>query len=171
MINKNTTLKQVLKLAKPCNCNFCQHGCNVGSGFLVEDDIKEISLFLKISEEKLKREYLEKVELFNKKLLRPKLIRKDKPYGKCIFFNEGKCTIHPVKPLQCKTSIGCKMYGEDLNAWFRLNHIVDVNDPESVRQYSLYLKNNGKVIEGGQLKDLIPDEKKLKKILSYEILR
>lgn len=103
---------------------------------------------------------------------RPKLIReKKKPYGRCVFYDDEKgCTIHEVKPLECKTSIQCKDYGSDLSVWFMVNHIVDANDAESVRQFSNYIKSGGKIIPGASLQELVPNKEKLKKILSYEIL-
>ncbi len=173
MITKNTPLKDVLKLAAPCECSSCNHGCSYGSGSLAEDDSKKIAEFLGITEKKLKDEFLNEVEMFGRKILKPKLIKeKNKVYGKCIFFDEKKhCTIHPVKPLECKTSIQCKDYGEDLSVWFMVNHVVDANNPESVRQYSQYIKSGGKVLSGASLHELVPDKERLKKILSYGILK
>ena len=166
-------MKEVLKLASPCQCNSCNHGCKFGSGSLVGDDSKNIAKFLNIPEEDLKKGFLEEVELFNKKLLRPKLIReKGKPYGRCIFFDDEKgCTVHEVKPLECKTSIQCKDYGEELSVWFMLNHVIDANDAEGIRQYANYIKSGGKLIPGALLLDLVPDKEKLKKILKYDILK
>jgi len=173
LIEKNTPLKDVLKLASPCQCNACSHGCKFGSGSLAGDDSKKIAGFLEISEEILKKGFLEEVELFNKKLLRPKLIRENnKPYGQCVFYdNEKGCTIHEVKPLECKTSMQCKDYGEELSIWFMVNHAVDANDPESIRQFAQYIKTGGKTIPGASLEELVPDREKLKKILNYGILK
>lgn len=173
MITKNTPLKEVLKLAAPCQCGACNHGCKYGSGSLAEGDSKKIAEFLNISEEDLKKDFLEETELFNKKISRPKLLRKKgKVHGKCIFYNDNKgCKIHEVKPLECKTSVQCKEYGEDLSVWFMVNHIVDANDPESIRQYAQYIKSGGKIIIGAELENLVPDKEKLRKILSYEILK
>lgn len=173
MIHKNTPLKEVLKLASPCRCNSCNHGCRYGSGSLVGEDSKKIAAFLGVSEKELKRGFLEETELFNKKLLRPRLIReKNKTYGRCVFHDDEKgCTIHEVKPLECKTSIGCKEYGEDLSVWFMVNHAVNPEDPESIRQYAHYIKSGGKILPGAELEALVPDREKLRKILSYEILK
>ena len=173
MIHKSTPLKDVLKMAAPCQCNSCNHGCKYGSGALAGDDSKNIANFLKISEEELKQNFLEEKELFNKKILKPRLIKeKNKVHGRCIFYDDEKgCTIHEAKPLECKTSIQCKNYGEELSVWFMVNHIVNAKDPESIRQYAQYIKSGGKVIPGASLKELIPDKERLKKILSYEILK
>jgi hypothetical protein len=51
-----------------------------------------------------------------------------------------------------------------------LNHFVKPDDPESVRQWSVYLKTQP-TIGGGELKDLVKDKERLAKILSYEIFR
>ena len=173
MISKNTSLKEVLKLAPACQCEACSHGCRYGSGLLAKGDEKKLASFLKISEKELKEKFLEEVERFNTKLFRPKLIRKGKEYyGQCVFYDDKKgCTVHDAKPLECKTSMGCKDYGEELSVWFMVNHAVNPDDPESVRQYAQYLKTGGKIIPGATLQDLVPDKDKLKKILNYEILK
>lgn len=169
-LTKNTPVKEVLELTRPCRCESCANGCRYGSGSLVGKDIQKIAKHLGITEDVLKKEFLEEVEKFNTKKFRPKILRKNKQYGKCIFFDENRCKIHEVKPLECKISMGCKPYGEQLSLWFMLNHFVNENDPESVRQFATYLKSGGKTLEGAELKDLVPDKEKLRKILSYEIL-
>ena len=173
MIKKNTPLKEVLKLAAPCRCNSCNHGCKYGSGALAGDDAKNIAKFLRISEKELKEKLLEEVELFNRKVLKPKLLRKKgNVHGRCAFYDDEKgCTIHKVKPLECKTSIQCRDYGEDLSVWFMANYIIDANDPESIRQYAQYIKSGGKIIPGAELQNFVPDKEKLRKILNYEILK
>ena len=167
-ITAKTPLNKILELGSVCsqNNNCCKHG----SGFLVEGDAERIAKFLKITDAKLKKDYLEEKEQFNKKLFRPKLITKGKPFGKCIFFKRNGCSIHVVKPLQCRTG-SCSPYGEELSAWFLLNYILDKDDPESIRKYAIYIKSGGKVIAGGKLEEIIPDKEKLKKILNYSILR
>lgn len=168
MITKQTPLSEVLKLGH--KCNQCAHCCTLGSGFLINDDIKKISKFLNKSEEEVKKSYLDEKELFNTKLFRPKLKTNNKPYGKCIFLKNKKCSIHKVKPLQCRIG-NCNEHGEKLSIWFTLNYLVDKDDPESIRLYAAYIKSGGKTIKGGKLEDLVTDKKRLKKILSFEILK
>ena len=171
IINKETPLKEVLKLTHPCKCEACSVGCEHGSGAFVEEEITKLAEHMKISEEVLKKEFLEEVERFNTKKHRPKVLRENKQYGKCIFFDkELGCKIHEVKPLECKIAMGCKEHGEQLTLWFMLNHFVNQNDAQSIRDYATYLKSGGKTLEGAQLQDLVPDKDKLKKILSFEIL-
>ena len=167
MITAQTPRDKILELGRICEQkNNC---CRFGSGFLAPDDFEIIAKKLKIGVDELKEKYLESQTMFNKTLFRPKLIKKGKPFGCCIFFENG-CKIHKVKPLQCKTG-NCSKNGEELSAWFLVNYIVDKDDPESIRQYASYIKSGGKVIKGGKLEDIVPNAKKLAKILNYEILR
>lgn len=169
MITKATPLRVVLEIAK--ECEKCGHCCKFSSGALVDNDIKSIAEFLGIDEKTLIKDYLEEVEKFNTKRLRPKIIRGKLPYGCCIFYDPKQgCKIHPVKPLECKVR-NCGPYGEELSIWFMLNYWVNPNDPESIRQFSIYLKTGGKTIPGGTLEELVPNKKRLKKILSYEVLK
>ena len=69
-------MKEILKLGEICQRrNNC---CKFGSGGLAGDDLKSIGEFLGITEKELKTNYLEDIEKFNTKLLRPKLLRKNK---------------------------------------------------------------------------------------------
>ncbi|MFT4303691.1 MAG: YkgJ family cysteine cluster protein [Candidatus Woesearchaeota archaeon] len=155
MLSKNDSLKKVLSLSNPCSCGSCNHGCKMGSGWLIEDDIPKIASFLNVSIENLKKDYLEKHKILNKWMWRPKILCKNKPYGKCIFFKNEKCSIHPVKPLECKVAMPCKEYGEKLTIWFMLNYVLDLNNDQSVKDYLLYLKSGGKTLPGGEPEKLI----------------
>ncbi len=163
--------EEILQLAEPCSCEACTVGCRFGAGVLADEDIAPLAAFLGCTEEELKERYLEPVEKFHTTRLRPKLRReKGRPYGQCIFFDEQRgCSVHPAKPLECKVAMGCKPYGEALIQWFTLNHFVNPGDPESVRQWSISLRTHP-TIPGGELAELVPDRKRLQRILSYETL-
>ena len=173
MISKTTPLSIIEQLAPACKCSACAHGCTMGSGFLAASDMKPLAVFLNVSEEQLKEKHLEEAEQFNTKLWRPKVERKNgKPYGKCILYDKEKgCTVHQAKPLQCKVSMGCKEYGDDLHAWFILNHAVNPHDPESIRQYQTYIDAGGKVIQGGAIEELVPDKEKRQSMLNFAMLK
>ena len=87
-----------------------------------------------------------------------------------VFFGDIGCKIHKVKPLQCRIG-NCGEHGEELSIWFMLNYLVNTKDPESIRQYNIYLQSGGKTIPGGNLEELIPDKEELKKILNFEQLK
>lgn len=170
MISKSTPLAEILKLAPPCSCKACNHGCIMGSGSLAEGDIEKIAQFLKLDVKKAQKKYFEYVTLLHKKILKPKTLRKGKPFGTCIFFKNNKCSIHPAKPLECRVAMACKPYGEELMIWFMLNHVLDTEDNESIREYASYLNSGGKTIPGGKLEEIVPEQKRLKMILSRDIV-
>ncbi len=169
MITKSTPLSRVLEIGKPCNR--CGHCCKFNSGFIIEEDISRIADSLKMDKEIFINAYLEETEMFHTKIFKPKLEKKeDKPYGKCVFFSPSEgCTINSVKPLFCQTC-NCFAYSQDLIAWFYLNYLVNPDDPQSIRDYSSYLESGGKLIPGGHLHELVPDQERLNRILSYEEL-
>jgi Fe-S-cluster containining protein len=174
-ISKDMRLSRILKLTPPCSCNACNHGCKFGSGYFIDGQIEKVAEFLKINLEELKNKYLTEEIMLNKKVWRPKRKRErlKMPFGECIFFDSRKelCKIHPVKPLQCQIAMGCKSYGEDLMQWFVINHVLDLNNYDSIREYNIMcnviINNGGKILKGGSLRELI-SAKTLKKILSRE---
>lgn len=167
-IKRDTVLKDILELGK-IECGDCDHCCRFGGGYLLPEEIKEISKKLKLSEEEFKKNYLEEAEKFNTKLFRFKSIKIKNNYGPCIFLENKKCVINDAKPLYCRIGT-CSENGEAIVKWFDVNFCVNANDPESVRQYASFLKS-GNAIEGGELKELVKNEEKLKKILGYSILK
>ncbi|MEM4268442.1 MAG: YkgJ family cysteine cluster protein [Candidatus Woesearchaeota archaeon] len=166
-LTRNTARAYVEKLSRGCNA--CGHCCRYGSGYVVKEDIERISGYLGITQEEFVKSCLELVERFATKIYKIKTDKSGKPYGSCIFFRPNACIIHDVKPLHCRLATGCGEYGQQLSLWFMLNHFVNPHNPESIRQYALYLKTHP-TLPGGELHELIPDKERLRKILNYEIL-
>lgn len=88
-----------------CKCKICTEAC-VRPAHLETGQDWWISKFLKISIEELTKKYLDEtpvavIGIKGKKLviraLRPKIVN-----GWCVFFKNGLCTIHKVKPFGCK---------------------------------------------------------------------
>ena len=168
IISKKTPKEKILELGD--ECKMCGNCCKYSSGYLAEDDMIKIARFMRITVDELKEKFLEEKDAFNTKVWKPKQLKGSKPYGKCIFYNEQVgCTIHEVKPLHCRIG-NCNIYGEQLNQWFMLNYLVNPDDPESIRQWRIFLTQN-EPIPGGSLNELVPDKEKLKMILNYEVLR
>ena len=155
MITKKTPLKKILELGK--ECEQCGHCCSHGTGFVLKKEAK-----------KYPKRYLEETEVFNTKVFKFKTT--GKPFGACVFLKGNKCSIHKKKPLHCRVGT-CGECGEEISVWFALNYLVNATDPESIRQWKLYLDSGGKNIPGGELNELVPDKKLLKKILEYDILK
>lgn len=165
MISRQTPLKEVLQYGEKCKrCGRC---CSHGGGFVLEEDLKRIADHLGITKEELIEKYLDEKISYNTKHY--KLKQKDYPYGPCIFLEGKECKINEVKPLHCRIG-NCSKVGQELSIWFVLNYFVDPDDPESVRQWAQYLKTHP-TIPGGYLKELVPDQERLRKILNYEILK
>ncbi len=151
-------------------CQDCRERCKKGSGAFAPHQLETLSKHLSLSIEELKQHYLEEVERFSTKLHRPKIIRekKNRPYGRCIFYDDKDgCKIHSVKPLECAISTHGDT-GKDLHTWFTLNYFVDPEKRNSIRDWAIHLELGGKTINGGHLKDLVKDEKKLKEYLKDE---
>lgn len=168
-ITKETKLKDVLEIGT--QCKKCGHCCNHASGFLIDGDLDKIAKHFEMLPEDAKEQFMEEVDFYSKKFIKPKRIKGKNGQGSCIFLGDkNECKIQEVKPLQCKICKGCEEHGKELFSWFLLNYCVDVKNPETIRQYAHYLRAGGKVIPGGELKELIKDEKELKKILGTEAL-
>ena len=148
-IKYDTAKEQVLKLVHPCKCRKCENPCSYGSGAFIGDEAEKLAEFLKITKKEAEEKYLEKIEKFNTTLWRPKVERKEGlPFGKCIFFDSEKgCTIHQVKPTECRLAMGCKDYGEELSLWFMHNYIVNEGDGKSMEEFNVYLKSGGKTLK------------------------
>ncbi|MBT4351005.1 hypothetical protein HOD20_00620 [archaeon] len=173
MITKSSLIEEIFELVNPCKCDACNNGCNYGSGSLVDGDLKKLAEHLEISEEETKEKYLEEIEKFNTKRYRPKLERKKgMPYGKCTFYDKKSgCGVHDAKPMECKIAMGCKNYGNELITWFNLNYYVNLDDPESVRQWATAINSGGKNIDGGSIPELIPNKEKRKSIFKYDDIK
>ena len=170
LISRDTPKKTVLELGKAeCKAAKCSFCCTYGSGILEASDIPRIAKFLRLTEEELKERHLDEVERFHTKGFRPKIKAKDRPYGPCVFHNaKVGCTIHPVRPLQCRIG-NCNQHSADLQKWFDLNYFVNADDPQSIRDYSLWLEFN-EPLPGGRLNELVPNESRRKQVLSYEVV-
>ncbi len=169
-ITKHTALDVVKELGKECDrCNNC---CRYDTGIVLEQDIPRIAKQLKMDVEEFKKAYLVPHDRFNTNCYK---FKQDKvtgrPYGTCVMLNDKEgCIIHAVKPLHCRVCSTKSKHGKELTQWFALNYLVNTDDPESIRQWAVYLKYN-KPIGGGKLEELVPDKEQLKKILAYALLK
>ena len=78
----------------------CQPGCTnccdqSGFVYLTEDDLKRAARFVGLSARRFEERYVYRTR---------HLLRFRKPPDKqCPFLEEGRCSIHPAKPTQCRT--------------------------------------------------------------------
>jgi Fe-S-cluster containining protein len=167
-ITKEMSEQEALKIGSACNtCGKC---CSYGSGMMLSGEIARIANFLGMSPEKFKADMLTEIEIFHTPVFKIKSVKiDDKAYGPCMFLEDRKCKVHDVKPLHCRVC-NCEK-GDDLQVWFMVNYLLNIHDPESVRQYDSYIKTGGRMIPGAELEKLFPDKDLLRQILNYERLR
>ncbi|MBU0756649.1 MAG: YkgJ family cysteine cluster protein [Nanoarchaeota archaeon] len=168
-ITKQTPREKVIAVA--AECRKCGHCCSFGGCFVLEDETERLAQKLNISRNEFKEKYLDENRLFNKIVHKTKVVKKEEelPFGNCVFLsaNDKTCSLHEVKPLHCRIGT-CNEHGNDTIEWFFLNHVVDPDDPVSVREWAVRLKTKA-TIPGGNPEDLVEDAEKLKKILDYSI--
>ena len=169
LLKKDTTADEVLKIGEKCNkCGKC---CMHGSGFVLDSEVSKIAAFLNMPKEKFAKEFIEESEIFHTTVFKFKSLKEEgKPYGPCSFQKKSLCSIQEVKPLHCRIG-NCGEHGDDLHVWFMLNYLLNVHDPESVRQYDSYIKTGGKILPGAELSRLFKDKVVLDSILSYDRIR
>lgn len=142
--------------------------CRHGSGVLINDDLPIIAGHLGITEDHLKKRYLEPITKFNTTLHRPKL--RAKPVGACVFYDEKKgCTINTVKPYQCRIA-SRNHHGERIIEWFDANFFLDPKDPASLREWASRSKFK-KTIPGASIEELVPDKATREQLLRGEHVR
>ncbi len=168
MITKGTHKSYVERLSS--DCSMCASCCRYDSGIFLDDDIKKISGRLGIPEEDFRKRFLEEKTIYNKTVHKGKLKRDGKPYGQCVFLDDNLCSIHDFKPEHCRLASGCGEFGQEINIWFMLNFVLDPDDPQAIREWAQYLKTHP-TIPGGNLHELVPDRKRLDRILNYDILK
>lgn len=102
-----------------CACDRCKYGCTSRVGWFAPNQIKHVADFLIMKQQSLFLKYLAvdfwfaSEEIKNDifliapaiKYMTPGTIYKmGSEIGTCVFYQDDKCMIHPVKPLECALS-------------------------------------------------------------------
>lgn len=133
-----------------CFCEECKAACRYKPGWFLPGEAEEVAAHLKISLEELFETKLavdwwigtSEPDTF---LLSPTVVSNGagtefpgNPQGTCIFFKEGLCEIHPVKPFECREMIHGEKdnsrHGQVADAWrTHQNQIAELlgREPES----------------------------------------
>ena len=142
-------------MSEDCTCDICKSACEHKPGWFMPGEVEKVAEYLDIPLQ----------ELFNTKLgvdwwvadedifvLAPATTNMDmgteypaNPKGQCVFYENGLCSIHAVKPFECREFIhGDDKVGERheavANAWQdSQSQIVELlgREPES-EEYSLF---------------------------------
>lgn len=129
-------------------CTGCGQCCTGSPGYvwISEEDIHAISNYLDISIEDFIKLYVRKVE--NRYSLKEK---NDSSYD-CIFLEGKRCSIYPVRPVQCSTYPWWPSHLESPKAWKELASCCEGINPEAKlidekeidNQLKLYLNKHPK---------------------------
>jgi Fe-S-cluster containining protein len=171
MITYNTDVDTVLKRAEIV-CKDCVHCCQFQGGFVLPEEASRIASHLGIDDKEFIEKFLEPHTRFNTTLFRLKSGKKEKekPFGPCVFLKKEGCGIQKVKPLHCRVGT-CNSATEENNLWYSLRYFLNPSDEVSMREYAMYLKTGGKTLPGANLHELVPDKKKINKLLNYEPMK
>ncbi|HXE62301.1 MAG TPA: YkgJ family cysteine cluster protein [Bryobacteraceae bacterium] len=97
----------------------CQSGCikcceQQGFVYLTEDDLTRLAAFVKMSPRAFERRYVYRT----KHLRRLRVPR----HAQCIFLKSDGCSVHPAKPLQCRTFPFWPELVDDKREWLKTGH-------------------------------------------------
>jgi Fe-S-cluster containining protein len=162
-----TSPQEAAQLGSAC----CRKGtcCRMGSGIVRDEELPAIASAVGVSVEELKHDFLERHSRFGTTHWRFRMRTNGKPYGPCVFFDEGAtaCTIHDVKPLYCRVGI-CDHNGAGLMQWYNARYFLNLDDPNSIREYAIATK--GGTIPGASVKELVAPQL-LADIIAHKDLR
>lgn len=108
-------------------CTGCGQCCTGAPGYIWvnEDEIKEIADYLKLSISDFSKRYLRNV------YGRLSLTEFKKTYD-CVFLKDGKCTVYPVRPKQCRTFPWWPLNMKSEDQWNQAaKHCEGINHPEA----------------------------------------
>jgi len=97
-----------------CTCDICKQACKHKPGWFLPKEAEKAAEYLKMTLPKFFNTYLGvdwwegDDEMETTFILAPALVGKKagseypgNPKGRCVFFNDGLCDIHQVKPFEC----------------------------------------------------------------------
>ena len=118
-----------------CDCNICKNACKTKPGWFKPGEAEKVAEYLNIPMLDLFNNYLA-VDWFSgegenyyplspsAKTNLPGEMWPYNPRGECIFYKQGKCSIHPVAPFECRaythadtSEEAIKRHGETAKEW------------------------------------------------------
>ena len=143
-----------------CKCDSCKSACQFKPGWFIPGEVKKAAKFMKLSEKEFFDKYLGidfwvgEDEIF---VLAPATLSMSpgevypyNPKGQCIFFKDGLCEIHEVKPFECR-ELNCN----DLNVTeSRHEKVSQLWNTKENQEYIEFLYENSLVLpmlDGGIL--------------------
>lgn len=138
-----------------CECSKCQTFCRHIPGTALPGDILTLARHLGREDEDHTYEFT--AEFFQAtegtsivcgedSLQVPTMIPRQKPNGECIFYEEGRCRIHPAAPFGCRTFNACDGAGEEPMNNQRMLHALTIISASPV-----YLLHHARLVREGQV--------------------
>ena len=90
---------------KGCDCHECQALCRHEPGWFLPGEVERSAAHLHITVDEFCRQFCEELNIDQTVVLAPKFVSKQRA---CIFYEEGLCRIHEVKPHECRKVFGCE---------------------------------------------------------------
>ena len=87
-----------------CDCDVCQAGCRTMPGYLVPEDLP----FFDVKD--LRRSEGATVVVRGRLLDIPTLVPTQKENGECVFYQNGKCSVHEHAPYGCRMFSTCSSH-------------------------------------------------------------
>lgn len=91
-----------------CDCDQCQAGCKSMPGYLVADDLP----FFNVKD--LRSSEGATILTHGRVLKLPSLVPAQKENGECVFFDQGRCTVHEHSPYGCRMFSACATEDDQL---------------------------------------------------------
>jgi Fe-S-cluster containining protein len=135
---------------KSCQCQTCRNACQYKPGWFKFGEVEKTAKFLKLSLKKFFDKYLmidwwtgsEESNGEAVFIISPGLVGEDvgemapyKSLGTCVFFEDGKCSIHSVKPFECAA-----MLHESENKSNHKEAMLSWNNPDAQQQIKKLLE-------------------------------
>ena len=96
-----------------CDCDRCKSACQFKPGIFLPEEIKIAADYMKMTEKDFFKKYLAVDYFYDEEdilMLAPNIVGNEGnlypffPKGTCVFYEDG-CTIHEVKPFECRAYI------------------------------------------------------------------
>lgn len=88
-----------------CSCEKCRALCHHEAGWFAPEEIEAAADFMKMNYWEFVATYLKEVVEEGVRVLAPRM---EKRATRCIFLQKGLCSIHEVKPFECRKVYGCE---------------------------------------------------------------
>lgn len=136
-----------------CDCADCRAACTNSPGWFTPDEVLRLARHLDLSVEECFRKHLavgvtQMSDGSQRHGVMPHKLRDGKKPGsvwtlpelavpgRCVFFDQGRCTIHPVRPWECARMI----HGPAHRATRLRREVVAFWDDEALRPYAAWVK-------------------------------